>query len=161
MATWEQYVPDNRPYRPLQSRFRKTYRSQVFLFARIPGSRRSDCVHHRRHRGAAYCRSSAGRPLLSSAPTKNVNQSQMCDHIHHRTDIQCIESYDRTHIGVPKSSGCARVNRIQLTINDLILQAAHADLSRNPPEGRKEGGSDKLVPGESEIRRNRQISLSI
>ena len=29
MATWEQYVPDNRQYRPLQGRFRKTYRSQV------------------------------------------------------------------------------------------------------------------------------------
>ena len=29
MATWEQYVPDNRPYRPLQGRFSKTYRSQV------------------------------------------------------------------------------------------------------------------------------------
>ena len=29
-STWEQYVPDNRPYRPLQGRFRKTHRSQVF-----------------------------------------------------------------------------------------------------------------------------------
>ena len=35
MATWEQYVPDNRPYRPLQGRFSKTYRSQVFLSAAV------------------------------------------------------------------------------------------------------------------------------
>ena len=27
---WEQYVPDNRPYRPLRGRCRKTYCSQVF-----------------------------------------------------------------------------------------------------------------------------------
>ena len=35
MATWEQYVPDNRPYRSLQGRFHKTYRSQVFLSAAV------------------------------------------------------------------------------------------------------------------------------
>ena len=33
MATWEQYVPDNRPYKLSQGRFFKTYRSQVFLSA--------------------------------------------------------------------------------------------------------------------------------
>ena len=30
MGTWEQYVTDNRPYRPPQGRFFKTHRSQVF-----------------------------------------------------------------------------------------------------------------------------------
>ena len=29
MGTWEQYVPDNRPYKLSQGRFFKTYRSQV------------------------------------------------------------------------------------------------------------------------------------
>ena len=35
MGTWEQYVPDNRPYKPPQGRFSKTYRSQVFLSAAV------------------------------------------------------------------------------------------------------------------------------
>ena len=34
MATWEHYVPDNRPHRPLQGRFCKTYCSQVFVVRR-------------------------------------------------------------------------------------------------------------------------------
>ena len=32
--TWEQYVPDNRPHRPPQGRFRRTYRFQVFVVRR-------------------------------------------------------------------------------------------------------------------------------
>ena len=35
MGTWEQYVPDNRPYKLSQGRFFKTYRSQVFLSAAV------------------------------------------------------------------------------------------------------------------------------
>ena len=33
----------------------------IYGFARVPGSRRPDCGHHRRHRSAACCRSGAGR----------------------------------------------------------------------------------------------------